>query len=1018
MRQFRKTVIALVSGLMVLGTMGVAGASSGSGHPAPCATREQFVYDFDVAAGITPVYPPLPDFSDVPSSSPFYGYIEAAVKGGIINGVGYGLFDPMGCLTRAQIAKIEVIALGDNAAALSYMDQATNFTDDSSIPFWARGYVVEAVALGLVHGYPDGSYAPNASMTSSDESFFLAQYRSVAGQGALTLSASSRDVGVGQQVILSSTGTTLPVTYTVNSMSALISGSIFVASQPGDYTVTGETATGLKATVVIAVYGLPNNLVINVPSTSVVANGLAKTTVTVDVMDALGNIDANSSDKITLSSSNPAVVGIFDGTSAVAGPLTATAVNGVATFTLESGTIPGATATLTATDTSESLARSSYTASVSTTEQVATSLKVLAPSYIEANNASGSEEVQVEVDDQTGNPMQSGVWGVNLSLTGPAEFPDGTNGPESGAYFNGHDATFSFDAIQGETGTITFTATGLGLSSGFGTTTAVITGEPQALTLQAGSGGTSFTEGPAANNSVALTLGTVDAHGYPTGTPGTVDMMVTAEGSASGDIGVSTDGIHFKSAMSGAAVTPGPDGTIYLADLSATPGPSDNPDAGSYMVTVTDASSSDLAASHPVSLQETAASAYQIAINPTDVVIPASDPQTTFTAQIQDQYGNDLPDGGLTLNARATGDYAFSLNGTEATFSGGAYQVSIDGDTAAGGSVAFRLSAPPYTGHGYTIQVFGGGLQPSVPGLALVESTVASTLSVQTLDLSTGSSYYATAGDVVQVTATAKDLYGTPQNLNPITFTASGTGLCANSNPTSDNCTVTQSATTNGNGEATVSFNAVSAGVVTVTASDSVSVDQPQGEAALEVSAGPVTGFDLFDASGNNLSLTAGGFTAGHPVELWLKPVDAYGNPTVADQGYYVALDQKLGEWRSSSGGSDLSHVWMNAGAVEESLSLVPSSTTTTLIPGAFGLTESWDNAGTTGTFTLTTGGTKTTWKITDLSGGTASFSSSSTLDSVANKLRVEKIYISNPHPTYDLTLTRGDDTLVIHYSS
>ena len=50
--------------------------------------------------------PPLPAFSDVPRSDPFYRYVETARAGGVISGYADGTFRPGSTATRGQIARI------------------------------------------------------------------------------------------------------------------------------------------------------------------------------------------------------------------------------------------------------------------------------------------------------------------------------------------------------------------------------------------------------------------------------------------------------------------------------------------------------------------------------------------------------------------------------------------------------------------------------------------------------------------------------------------------------------------------------------------------------------------------------------------------------------------------------------------------------------------------------------------------------------------------------------------------
>jgi hypothetical protein len=60
-----------------------------------------------------PVPPPNQTFSDVPPNHPFYNDIEWMAKEGITAGIGGGLFNPKGVVTREQMAAFLHRALGD-----------------------------------------------------------------------------------------------------------------------------------------------------------------------------------------------------------------------------------------------------------------------------------------------------------------------------------------------------------------------------------------------------------------------------------------------------------------------------------------------------------------------------------------------------------------------------------------------------------------------------------------------------------------------------------------------------------------------------------------------------------------------------------------------------------------------------------------------------------------------------------------------------------------------------------------
>ena len=79
---------------------------------------------------------------------------------GVINGYPDGSFKPEGTLTRAEAAKIIVYMLGLEDTSLGYK---ANFGDISG--HWAEEPISVAAGLGILAGFPDGSFQPNGTLT-------------------------------------------------------------------------------------------------------------------------------------------------------------------------------------------------------------------------------------------------------------------------------------------------------------------------------------------------------------------------------------------------------------------------------------------------------------------------------------------------------------------------------------------------------------------------------------------------------------------------------------------------------------------------------------------------------------------------------------------------------------------------------------------------------------------------------------------------------------------------------------
>lgn len=100
-------------------------------------------------------------FDDVPAGTPWCDAVEDLATRGIVAGIGPRTFAPDKSLTRAELTTLLVRALG----AAPIPDQSLPFADTAG--HWAaeQGYLQAAVALGLISGFPDGTFRPDDPVT-------------------------------------------------------------------------------------------------------------------------------------------------------------------------------------------------------------------------------------------------------------------------------------------------------------------------------------------------------------------------------------------------------------------------------------------------------------------------------------------------------------------------------------------------------------------------------------------------------------------------------------------------------------------------------------------------------------------------------------------------------------------------------------------------------------------------------------------------------------------------------------
>lgn len=92
--------------------------------------------------------------------------VEALVELGVVNGYGDNTFKPNNEVTRAEMAKMLVIALGQKQAA-EIAKGSTQFSDVAA-DHWAAGFINVAAQYKVIVGYPDGTFAPEAKVTYAE----------------------------------------------------------------------------------------------------------------------------------------------------------------------------------------------------------------------------------------------------------------------------------------------------------------------------------------------------------------------------------------------------------------------------------------------------------------------------------------------------------------------------------------------------------------------------------------------------------------------------------------------------------------------------------------------------------------------------------------------------------------------------------------------------------------------------------------------------------------------------------
>ena len=106
------------------------------------------------------------------------GPIDALADRLVINGVGNGKFEPNRTATRAEFSSILVQAFG-----MYGLNQTLTYSDTSSAAWYAEALQF-ASGYGIITGYSDGSFRPNATITREEAMVIMARTAGLLGLGA------------------------------------------------------------------------------------------------------------------------------------------------------------------------------------------------------------------------------------------------------------------------------------------------------------------------------------------------------------------------------------------------------------------------------------------------------------------------------------------------------------------------------------------------------------------------------------------------------------------------------------------------------------------------------------------------------------------------------------------------------------------------------------------------------------------------------------------------------------------
>ncbi|MEI7027547.1 S-layer homology domain-containing protein [Paenibacillus sp. y28] len=115
--------------------------------------------------------------------------IKQAVSNGIVSGYPDGSFKPNSTITRAEFSVMLMNALKPQRDGV-----VLTFIDKEMIGTWAQKAVAQAVQAGIINGYEDGSFRPDAEITRSEMAAMISNALGQSIQATVTSFADDKDI--------------------------------------------------------------------------------------------------------------------------------------------------------------------------------------------------------------------------------------------------------------------------------------------------------------------------------------------------------------------------------------------------------------------------------------------------------------------------------------------------------------------------------------------------------------------------------------------------------------------------------------------------------------------------------------------------------------------------------------------------------------------------------------------------------------------------------------------------------